>query len=186
MYQNPEFNIISNINIFNFSEFFQLSDRKFADTLPPPPQFVVPAATDIANLDGLWAHGAKLIAWSGQADGLVVPFRNWNYDTRLLERYSVRQLQSFYRSYYYPGNGHCGGNPGFPNAGLADTNDMFNALIDWVENQKAPGSITAYVTSPYTVGTTTARLICPYPAFAVHNGRGPTLSSNPSANYTCV
>jgi hypothetical protein len=186
VYQNPEFNIISNINVKNFSEFFQLSDRKFADTLPPPPQFVVPAATDIANLDGFWASGAKLIAWSGQADYLVVPFRNWNYDTRLLERYSLRQLQTFYRSYYYPGNGHCGGNAGFPNAGLADTNDMFNALIDWVENQKAPESITAYVTSPYTVGTTTARLICPYPSFAVHNGRGPTLSPDPSANYSCV
>jgi hypothetical protein len=177
--QNPSFNITANITTANFSNFFQESDRKFADTEPPPPGFVVPAATDSIDLSALIRHGTKLIHYRGTADPLIVPFGSWNYDTRLFEKYGVTGTKEFYRSFYYPGNGHCGGNAGFPNAGLINGNDLFNDLINWVENGKAPDSIVAY-TGPNDTGNTT--LICAAPNETVYQG-GPITSAS---NYTCT
>ena len=187
VYQNPSFNIIGNITTTNFSSYFQLNDRKFADTVPPPPGFVVPAATDIVDLGDLIGHGTKLLHYRGVADPLIVPFGSWNYDTRLFQQYGVDGTKGFYRSFYYPGNGHCGGNTAgltgggnYPNAGLINANDLFNALINWVENGHAPDSIVAY-TGPNDTGNT--RLICAAPNQAIYSGSGSTLNAG---DYTCT
>lgn len=164
--QDPDFDILGNITTSNFSTHFQHSGRKFADTEPPPNGFVVPAATDSIELRELIKHGTKLIHYRGSADPLIVPFGSWNYDTRLFQQYGVAETQEFYRSFFYPGNGHCGGNAGFPNAGLIDSPDLFNALIDWVENGTAPNSVVAF-TEPNHAGNST--LICPNPNHAVYN-----------------
>jgi Tannase and feruloyl esterase len=184
--QNPSFNITGNITTTNFSSFFQASDRKFADTVPPPPGFVVPAATDSIDLNGLIRSRTKLIHYRGLNDPLIIPFGSWNYDTRLFEEYGVDGTKQFYRSFYYPGNGHCGGNTAglfgggnFPNAGLINSNDLFNSLIDWVENGSAPDSVVAY-TLPNDAGNTT--LICAAPNQTVYRG-GPITSSS---SYTCT
>jgi hypothetical protein len=188
--QNPNFNIVQDLNPRNFSFYFQEGDRKFADTTPPPPGFVVPAATDSTNLDALIAHGTKLIHYRGSADPLIVPFGSWNYDTRLFQRYTVPGTEQFYRSFYYPGNGHCGGTSfnttdgllgggNYPNAGMINATDLFNALIGWVENGTAPDSIVAY-TQPDDTGNTT--LICHNPNTTVYKG-GPTTSAS---SYACT
>jgi Tannase and feruloyl esterase len=183
--QNPSFNITGNITTANFSSFFQEADRKFADTEPPPPGFVVPAATDSIDLSALIRRRTKLIHYRGLADPLIIPFGSWNYDTRLFEKYGVDGTKDFYRSFYYPGNGHCGGNSGlltggnYPNAGLINNNDLFNELINWVENGKDPDSIVAY-TQPNDTGNTT--LICAAPNQTVYQG-GPTTSAS---SYTCT
>jgi Tannase and feruloyl esterase len=178
--QNPDFDILGNITTANFSTYFQLSDRKFADTEPPPPGFVVPAATDSIDLEELIRQGTKLIHYRGSADPLIVPFGSWNYDTRLFQKYGVAGTKDFYRSFFYPGNGHCGGNAGFSNAGLINSTDLFNALIDWVENGTAPDSVVAF-TEPNDTGNST--LICPNPNHAVYNGSGPTTSAS---SYHCT
>jgi len=178
--QDPAFDILANITTSNFSSYFQASDRKFADTEPPPRGFVVPAATDSIDLEQLIKHGTKLIHYHGSADPLIVPFSSWNYDTRLFERYGVPRTRKFYRSFFYPGNGHCGGNAGFPNAGLINSRDLFNALIEWVENGTAPDSIDAFTGANDTGNST---LICPNPDQAVYNGSGPTTSA---ASYHCT
>jgi hypothetical protein len=189
VYQNPNLDIVGGgpgtITTENFSSFFQLADRKFADTTPPPPQFVVPAATDSVDLENLIKRGTKLIHYRGLADPLIVPFGSWNYDTRLFQKYGVNGSRVFYRSFYYPGNGHCGGNSGlltggnYPNAGLINSNDLFNALINWVENGKAPDSIVAY-TEPNDTGNST--LICTAPNQTVYQGGAITSASN----YACT
>lgn len=179
MEQNPNFDIIGNINTTNFAQYFQMSDRKFADTEPRPQGFVVPAATDSVDLDDLRRNGTKLIHYRGTNDPLIVPFGSWNYDTRLFEQYGVSETKEFYRSFYYPGNGHCGGNSGFPNAGLINGADLFNALIEWVENGQAPDSMVAY-TLPNDTGNTT--LICAAPNRSVYQG-GPTTSAK---SYKCT
>jgi Tannase and feruloyl esterase len=181
MEQNPTFDFFSNINTTNFSSYFQMSDIKFADTVPHPPGkgWVVSAATDLVDLKNLIKHGTKLLHYRGTNDPLIVPFSSWNYDTRLFEQYGVEGTKSFYRSLYYPGNGHCGGNAGYQNAGLINSSDLFNALIAWVENGAATDSIVAY-TKPGDTGNTT--LICAAPNHSVYNG-GPVTSSG---SYSCT
>jgi hypothetical protein len=197
MEQNPTFDILGTINTSNFSTYFEAASRKFADTEPPPAGFVVPASTDSIDLSGMVAHGTKMIHYRGTSDPLALPFGSWNYDSRLLEKYGVSNLGQFYRSFYFPGNGHCGGglslpnspstgfiNGGnFPNAGMGNFGDLFNALIDWVENKNAPSSITAYTAAPYTVGTTNSTLICAYPAYTSYKGTGPISAAT---SYACV
>jgi hypothetical protein len=177
--QNPAFDILANITTSNFSSYFQASDRKFADTEPPPAGFVVPAATDSIDLKELTKHGTKLIHYRGSADPLIVPFGSWDYDTRLFEKYGVPRTKEFYRSFFYPGNGHCGGNAGFPNAGLINSRDLFNVLIEWVENGTAPDSIVAFTQANDTGNST---LVCANPNHAVYDG-GPTTSA---ASYHCT
>src|SRR5262249_55048878 len=77
--------------------------------------------------------------------------------------------QNFYRYFRYPNAGHCGG------AGINGT-DLFNALVNWVENGVAPNSFVA------TVSTGRTRLICKFPDTQVYNGSGSTTAA---ANFHC-
>jgi feruloyl esterase len=56
---------------------------------------------------------------------------------------------------------------------------MFEALVSWVEQGKAPEKILASKTS---AGVTQTRPLCPYPAFARWNGQG---STDDAANFVC-
>jgi hypothetical protein len=185
MMQDPNFPV-ANLTTANFSSYFQLSDRKFAE-YPATPGWAVSAATDSVNFDKLaGGHATKIIHYHGLSDPLIVPFGSWNYNSRVFERYGVQEASKFYRSFYFPGNGHCGGNtPGFlsggnfPNAGLINQNDLFGALVKWVEKGQAPDKIVAY-TGQNDTGAT--RLICKYPDESVYNGTGSTLNAS---NYHC-
>jgi pimeloyl-ACP methyl ester carboxylesterase len=185
--QDPTFDILAMMKLTNFATFVEKSDRKFADTVPAPSGFEVAAATDLTDLDPLMAHGTKLLHYRGTNDPLIPPFNSYNMDTRLLERYSLTKLSKNYRSFYYPGNGHCGSNSAgglgggnFQNAGLINTTDLFNALINWVENSAPPASITAFTGNRDTGNTT---LICPYPAFTAYQGTGPITAAT---SYACT
>jgi feruloyl esterase len=66
------------------------------------------------------------------------------------------------RLFLAPGMGHCAGGPG-PN-----TWDKLPALVDWVENGRAPDSILATHSSNGEVDN--ERLLCPFPQQAVYSG----------------
>jgi feruloyl esterase len=80
---------------------------------------------------------------------------------------------------------HCGG-------GIAtDRFDVFSALVDWVENGKAPDRIIASV-NPANPGLddlmtpispTRTRPLCPYPRYARYQGAG---SIDDAANFECA
>ena len=70
-----------------------------------------------------------------------MPFGSYNYVSRVFERYGVSETQGFMRSFFYPGNGHCGG--GGAGTPLINGGDLFNALVNWVENGVEPGHIVA-------------------------------------------
>ena len=155
------------LTLDNFTAEFKLSDQKFEAT----------ASTDNPNLDKVRMRHGKIIHYHGLADPLIVPFGSYNYVSRVFERYSVLETQSFMRSFFYPGNGHCGGGA----APLINGTDLFNALVDWVENGHAPHYIVA--SQNLGGGITRTRKICKYPDEAVYNGSG---STDDQSNFRCV
>ncbi|HEX5957754.1 MAG TPA: tannase/feruloyl esterase family alpha/beta hydrolase [Hyphomicrobiaceae bacterium] len=150
-----------NVTIQNFGSAFQKDDVKFKDY-----------ATDSPNLDKLKNKGGKLITWHGGSDPLILPYGSWEYWGRVFDQYGgPAHTDGFFRAFFFPGVGHCGGGsaPQPPN--------MFDALVNWVENGVAPDYLVG------TQGTLRTRKICKYPNEAVYNGTG---STDDEANFHCV
>ncbi len=155
------------LTLDNFTAELKLSDQKFQAT----------ASTDNPNLDKVRNRNGKIIHYHGIADPLIIPFGSYNYVSRVFGRYGVPDTQSFMRSFFYPGNGHCGGGA----APLINSTDLFNALVNWVENGNAPDYIVA--SQNLGGGVTRTRKICKYPDEAVYNGSG---STDDQSNFKCV
>jgi feruloyl esterase len=83
------------------------------------------------------------------------------------------RLQEFFRLFRAPGVAHCGGGAG------PQPQNLFPALVNWVENGQAPDQILGQITSG---GVTRRRPICLYPQTAIYNGSGDT---NDAANFHC-
>jgi feruloyl esterase len=91
--------------------------------------------SDDADLTAFKAHGGKLIQYHGWNDPLIPPGFSLEYQSRLAAQ--MGNIDGFYRLYMVPGMLHCGG-------GDAPTNvNWLAALEDWVERNKAPGTLTA-------------------------------------------
>lgn len=153
------------LTMANFADEFNYTRRKFDN-----------AATDEVDLNKIKNRGAKLLHYHGLSDPLIIPFGSYNYVSNVFERYGVRGTQEFMRSFFYPGNGHCGG--GTATTPLINSTDLFNVLVNWVENDVAPDHIVA----KNQAGTRTAK-ICKYPDEAVYIGTG---SKDDQANFRCV
>ena len=66
----------------------------------------------------------------------------------------------------------------------ADEADLLGALIDWVEQDKAPGALTAHVRTANDEAASNmgaSRPLCPYPSFAVYTGDNPAMADS----FTC-
>jgi feruloyl esterase len=165
VHENPAFDW-RGITTPGFEPEFRLSEWKFRST----------AATDSVNLDVVKGRGGKIIHYHGLSDPLIVPFGSQNYVSRVFEHYGVTGTQSFMRSFFYPGNGHCGGGA----APLINATDLFAALVNWVENGVAPD----YVVARQSLGggVTRSRKVCKYPDEATYNGTG---STDDQASFHC-
>jgi feruloyl esterase len=149
--------------IGNFGTHFQKDDVKFKNF-----------ATDSTNLNKLRDRGGKLLTWHGGGDPLILPFGSWEYWGRVFKRYGgPANTDSFFRAFFFPGVGHCAGGaaPQPPN--------LFNVLVDWVENGNAPD----FLIGTQTMGASRTRKICKYPNEAVYTGSG---STDDEANFMCV
>lgn len=147
-----------------FDQAFRKSERKFHEVL----------GTDDPDLSKFKKHGGKLISYHGLADFLIFPRGTYNYYNRVTKAQgSLAATQSFYRFFPYPGNSHCGLQPTFQAlAPKINSNDLFNALVNWVENDVAPDFIIA------TNSTGGTRPICKYPDTLVYNGTGDVFSAS--------
>jgi len=131
------------------------------------------------NLDAFRRAGGKLLTFVGGNDQLIQPRGVLNYYRVMAQRYSRRDgdfdaVQGFYRLFRAPGVGHCGGGNG------PQPQNLFGALVDWVEHGVAPQQILATTTASGAV--TRSRPLCPYPQTAIYNGSG---STDDAASFHC-
>ena len=157
------------VTIDEYSQIAQDGSRNIADV------------TDtFGNLDGFKRHGGKLLTFVGANDQLIMPRGVIHYYRQMAARYGkhgepdFERLQDFYRLFRAPGVAHCAGGAG------PQPQNLFDALVNWVENDEAPDIIQAQggVGAP----PTRTRPLCPYPQTAVYNGTG---STDDSANFHC-
>ena len=151
-----------------FNDDFYASEIKFHDVI----------GTDDPDLSQFQQAGGKMIMYHGLADQLIMPRGSYNYYNAATQRSGgLNHVQDFYRFFPYPGNNHCAGSN--VKAPLINGVDLFNALVNWVENGVAPDYIVAY-NGPNHTGV--SRKICKYPDATVFNGNGSTSDEN---SFTC-
>jgi hypothetical protein len=132
------------------------------------------------DLDTFKAHGGKLLTFVGANDQLIMPRGVIHYYRQMASRYSnhdkpdFKRLQGFYRLFRAPGVAHCGGGAGAP-----QPQNLFGALVNWVEHGVAPEQILAQTT---VSGALRSRPLCPYPQTAIYSGSG---STDDAVNFYC-
>lgn len=124
------------------------------------------------NLLPFKRRGGRIITWQGLADGTINPQGTMFYYQKI--QALDPDVAGFYRQFYSPGVGHCGGGTGvMPTAQL-------DQLRAWVENGTAPETLSAGSTyavgasSSAVVGTENVRFLnlCPWPAVNMFKGSG--------------
>lgn len=138
-------------------------------------------STDLGKFS---AKGAKLLLTHGTIDDSISPYNTINYWQKLVAANGQAELDKFARFYLIPGQGHGEGI-------FRHGHDWLSTLEAWVEQGKAPGSLTAKdqntaSTSSATNGRT--RPLCLYGSFPKYTGpASPSQAqSNDAANFTCT
>jgi hypothetical protein len=126
------------------------------------------------NLATFFGHNGKLIFYHGMSDPWFSPLDTVGYYEKMSkENGGIDKVRDWSRLFLVPGMGHCSGG-----ATTVDGFDMLSAIVDWVENKKAPDQITAKSrTSPVR-----SRPLCSYPAHAEYAGSG---DPQDARNFSC-
>ncbi len=127
------------------------------------------------NLTSFFGHGGKILFYHGWSDPWFSPLDTLDYYERMAKDSGgmdqVRQKSS--RFFVVPGMGHC------RSGATLDHFDLLGAVVDWVEQGKAPDAVTA--SGPAFPGR--SRPLCAYPKHAQYKGSGDPESA---ANFACV
>jgi hypothetical protein len=123
--------------------------------------------------------GGKIVMWQGFADTNIMSQDSISYYDTVTNFLGggYAKTQQFYRHFMAPGVAHCGNGVG------PQPQNLFPAVVNWVENGVAPDRILATKASTITAGGTQSRPLCPYPALATYNGSG---STDDAGNFTCM
>jgi feruloyl esterase len=139
-------------------------------------QFGAVFGTDNPDLTAFRDRGGKAIVWHGWADQLITAEGTVDYYTRVQQQMGgAKKASEFIRLFMAPGVAHCGGG-----AGPAPTGQL-EALLAWVEEGKAPESLTA-TRRDQGGAVTRSRPVCAYPLVAKYKGRG---STDDAVNFEC-
>ncbi|MBI2994539.1 MAG: tannase/feruloyl esterase family alpha/beta hydrolase [Gammaproteobacteria bacterium] len=126
------------------------------------------------NLSTFSGHGGKLMFYHGVSDPWFSALDTVKYYRNLAEANGgAAATRAWSRLFLVPGMGHCGGGPA-----ALDRFDFLTAIVDWVEEGRAPGSVTA--TGKAFPGR--SRPICPYPQHAHYTGAG---NPEDAASFEC-
>jgi feruloyl esterase len=126
------------------------------------------------NLSTFSGHGGKLIFYHGMSDPWFSPLDTVGYYERMsTDNGGMSKVKDWSRLFLVPGMLHCQGG-----ASTVDSFDMLSTIVNWVENGKAPDSVTAKSrTQP-----SRSRPLCPYPSYAQYSGQGDPQSA---ASFVC-
>ena len=139
-------------------------------------EFEIVIGTDNPDLSAFRDHGGKAIIWHGWADPLITADGTIDYYTRLQKSMGgPERAAQFARLFLAPGVGHCGGGAGPAPYGQLD------ALLSWVEDGKAPNTLTA-ARFDQAGSIVRSRALCQFPLVAKYKGTG---STSDAANYVC-
>jgi hypothetical protein len=139
-------------------------------------QYGIVIGTNDPDLSDFRDRGGKAIVWHGWADPLITTHGTIDYYDRVVERMGgARNTGSFIRLFMAPGVAHCGGGTGPAPTGLLE------ALLAWVEEGRAPDTLTATLRGSDGEVVRT-RPLCPYPLVAGYQGSG---STDEAENFTC-
>lgn len=160
-----------------FLETVNLKDRTRFGAHASGNGFVAAANYLVANrytLDAFRARGGKLISVHGASDP-IFPLNDTIAWWMRVNRAARGKAADNVRVFPAPGMNHCTGGP------ATDRFDAFTALVDWVEQEKAPDRILAEArpSAPWPGRT---RPLCPYPKQSRYTGTG---SIEDAANFIC-
>jgi feruloyl esterase len=130
------------------------------------------------------ANHTKILHWHGQMDAIISSANSPRYYDHVAStmNLSSSQLDAFYRFFTISGTGHCGGGDGAHAIGQAG-NELFSydpqenvlmAIVQWVERDRAPETITGtkFVNDTQSLGVAFQRKHCRYPKRNMYKGVG--------------
>ena len=110
------------------------------------------------NLNTFLGRGGKILFFHGVSDPWFSAWDTWDYWLRASET-NGEAWDKASRFYMVPGMAHCGGGNAF------DQFDLLGAVVDWVEQGKAPAAVTAQRRDG-----SASRPLCPFPGYARYTG----------------
>jgi feruloyl esterase len=126
------------------------------------------------NLSTFSGHGGKLLFYHGVSDPWFSAVDTVEYYHELgAANGGETPTRDWSKLFLVPGMGHCSGG-----TRALDRFDLLTAVVDWVENGRAPDSVTA--TGAAFPGR--SRPLCPYPQYAAYRGSG---DPNDAASFAC-
>jgi feruloyl esterase len=184
---------------YNALKDFNFNDQKQIDAWWAAAKRVGWGSPFSTDLSGLKKSGGKVIFWNGVSDSCCKDEELIKYfETVGKNLGGMDKLASFGRYYKVPGMGHCGSGTGPQDA----PDRLLDALIDWVEKDKAPASVVTHrgdraqlmfadpksgtvsgVVVPPSEGGPRDFLLCPYPTYGKFNGKAG--GENEAANWSC-
>ncbi|WP_431899310.1 tannase/feruloyl esterase family alpha/beta hydrolase [Nonomuraea sp. bgisy101] len=159
---------LSTITYAEFVKLFEQSQTEY-DTI---------IGTDDPDLSAFRRSGGKLLTWHGQADQLIPAQGTVDYRRRVERAMGgAGKVDDFYRLFLAPGVDHCAGDT---STGPKPT-DALGALTAWVEQGKAPQTLSAAIKD--SSGKTVTRELCRYPYVSRYTGHGDPADAG---SYSCV
>ncbi|HEX5352965.1 MAG TPA: tannase/feruloyl esterase family alpha/beta hydrolase [Rhodanobacteraceae bacterium] len=145
------------------------------------------------DLQPFFARRGKLILYHGWSDPAISPLATVHYFDAVTKTLGRHTASASMRLYVVPGMLHCNGGPGTNDFGQPGTtaskhdpqHDMFDALVQWVEQGIPPAAIiaTKYTDDDPGRPVVMTRPLCPWPQVARYDGHGNT---NSATSFTCA
>ncbi len=145
-------------------DFDRNSSAIFATTQEFPRSAWEDVGARSADLALFQRHGGKLIVYHGASDPVFSSDDTVSWWNEVNGKMHGKAADTV-RLFLVPGMAHCSGGPATSNF------DAFGALVDWVEDGKAPDQLAA-AAGPDTPWPGRTRPLCAYPSYARYRGHG--------------